>query len=96
LELCSRHGLGSLDNLEIVGIEPTEVQAGFVRARHNAVSGVELALRQSAIRWLVFDTPILKLMAWGARRYYDIWDYTVGERLRQDFFRRSPYADQWR
>jgi uncharacterized protein (DUF362 family) len=96
LELCSRHGLGGLDQLSMAGIDPSEVRTTFLPATHNAVSWVELALRKSTVRRLVFDTPLLQVMAWGARRYYDAWDYAVGRRLREEFFRRSPYAAQWR
>lgn len=96
LELSSQYGLGSLDGFSLQGVPPRDVQQQFLRATHNAVSWVELALRQSAIRRLVFDTPVLSVMSWGARRYYDLWDWAVGARLRREFFRDSPYADQWR
>ena len=96
LQLASQHGLGSLDGFSLQGVSPSDVQQKFLSAKHNAVSWVELALRQSAVRRLVFDTPVLAAMAWGARRYYDVWDYAIGARLRREFFRDSPYADQWR
>jgi uncharacterized protein (DUF362 family) len=95
LELCSRHGLGSLDGFGMAGVPVSEVAERFVPAAHNAVSWLELALRKSWLRRAVFDTKLLELMSWGARRYYDLWDYSVGSRLRREFFASSPYAAQW-
>jgi hypothetical protein len=54
-----------------------------------------MILRQSPVQWLIFKTPLLQVFAWGARRYYDLWDLTAGRRLRRAFFARSAYAKQW-
>jgi uncharacterized protein (DUF362 family) len=96
LRLCGLHGLGSLDEISVVGDGPEAVRCSFQPATHNAVSWLELALRKSAVRRLVFETPLLGVMSWGARRYYDLWDLTVGARVRREFFASSPYAAQWR
>jgi len=97
LILCEEHGLGAMrDTLKVVG-EPVEKHIQqFVPARHNAVSYVEIALRASWLAWLVFQTPLFKLMCWGTRRYYDLWDLRVGRIRRRDFMARSAYAGQWR
>lgn len=96
LRLCAQHGLGSMPGtFEVVGEKADALTEQFVPAKHNAVSWLELALRQSAIDWLIFHTPLFSLMTWGARRYYDLWDWLVGRRLRKAFFERSEYAPQW-
>lgn len=95
LRLCGAHGLGSLDGFPLIGESVGAVSSPFRRAKHNAVSWVELALRRSAVRALIFDTYALRVMSWGARRYYDLWDYAVGSRLRRELFLRSGYAAQW-
>lgn len=95
LVMCSEHGLGTINGFPIAGIQPTDVRSKFVGASHNAVSRLELVLRASAIRRLAFNTSMLKGLSWGARRYYDIWDSTVGARIRREFMRDSPYAKQW-
>ncbi len=94
--LCAQHGLGSLCSPDqIIGDEITSITTHFVHARHNAISWLELFLRRSRLEYLVFQTPLLKLFCWGTRRYYDAWDLTVGNRLRNDFLRKSAYAKQW-
>ena len=96
LRWCADDGIGSLDGYEVVG-EPVDAHAqSFVPARHNAVSWLELVLRRSAVRRLVFHTPLFRLMCWGARRYYDLWDATAGRSRRKRFFASSPWARQWR
>lgn len=90
-------GLGSISaGLEPVGDPLEPLSPPFVPARHNAVSWLELVLRQSSLRRLVFHTRLFDLMCWGARRYYDLWDLTVGRARRRGFLRRSGYAAQWR
>ncbi len=96
LKRCSEQGFGKLDNLQLMGESVDSVTTKFLPATHNAVSWLELFLRRSMVRSLVFETPLLKVMSWGARRYYDLWDATTGSRLRKEFFRRSPFAAQWR
>lgn len=98
LQLCASEGLGTniTDQIRIRGLGMDEAQSRFKPARHNAVSFLELAFRQSSVRWLVFETPLFQLMCWGARRYYDLWDVIYGRRLRQDFMVRSAYAGQWK
>lgn len=96
LRLCAEHGLGSLPgSFAEVGDDVDAMVEAFVPAKHNAVSWLELALRRSAVQRLVFKTPLLKLFSWGARRYYDVWDWRIGRRLRKDLFSRSGYAAQW-
>jgi uncharacterized protein (DUF362 family) len=95
LTLCAEHGLGSTDPERVVGESVEDFKTQFRPATHNAVSWVELSLRKSMVRSLAFETPLLRLLSWGARRYYDIWDLRVGSKLRKEFFRRSPFAKQW-
>jgi uncharacterized protein (DUF362 family) len=94
LKLCAEHGLGNLDGFQILG-DIEKLQQDFIPARHNPVSWLELLLRQSFFAWLVFQTPLFKMMTWGARRYYDLWDWWVGRHLRRRLFAESDYAKQW-
>lgn len=96
LKLCSQAGFGKLEDIRVVGESADAMKTTFLPATHNAVSWLELFLRKSMVRSLVFETPLLKVMSWGARRYYDLWDATTGARLRKEFFRQSPFAEQWR
>jgi uncharacterized protein (DUF362 family) len=98
IQLCSRHGLGSGDPsaIQVVGERIEDVMAPFIPAKHNAVSWLELMLRRSAIKWLVFDTPLFHLFCWGTRRYYNIWEVLNGRKLRAEILKHSSYAAQWR
>ena len=97
LELCARHGLGIADceHITVIGERIEDVREHFIPAKHNAVSWLEMALRQSFIRWLAFDTLLFALFCWGARRYYDLWDISVGRNLRNEVLRSSGYSPQW-
>lgn len=97
LRLCAAAGLGTnnIEDIQIVGSQIADVKAQFHPARHNAVSLLELALRKSSIRWLTFETPLFYLMCWGARRYYNLWDFFYGRRLRKRFMANSAYGSQW-
>jgi uncharacterized protein (DUF362 family) len=97
LTLCAQHGLGSIIDADaVLGETIASVTTPFVHAQHNAVSWLELALRQSAVQKLVFHTPLLNVMSWGARRYYDLWDMFIGRKQRKQFFANSLYAEQWK
>jgi uncharacterized protein (DUF362 family) len=97
IQLCSQHGLGSGDpsKIQVVGERVENVITPFLPAKHNAVSWLELMLRRSAIKWLVFDTPIFHLFCWGTRRYYNIWEVLKGRKLRAEILKHSLYAAQW-
>jgi len=94
LGLCSTAGLGAVTD-DVLGDPPPVAAGGFLAARHNPVSFIELALRRSLVEWLAFRTPLFHAMCWGARRYYDLWDLTAGRRRRGEFFASSPWAKQW-
>jgi uncharacterized protein (DUF362 family) len=98
IQLCAHHNLGVADpqQIEIAGEQIRDVRTPFAPARHNAVSWLELFLRQSTVRRLVFDTPLFNLMCWGARRYYDLWELRLGRKLREQVLQNSPYAAQWK
>ncbi|MFC2025787.1 hypothetical protein ACFLUC_01180 [Chloroflexota bacterium] len=97
MKLCAEHGLGSgYDQFQIKGEKTENVITPFLPAKHNAVSWLELALRKSFFQWLIFKTPLLNFFSWGARRYYDLWDFLVGKKIRQDFFSKSGYVKQWK
>jgi uncharacterized protein (DUF362 family) len=88
-------GLGALEDVEVVGSAVSALCQRFAPARHNPVSWLELLLRRSFLRRLVFHTPLFGLACWGTRRYYDLWDLTVGRAHRRRVFAGSAYAPQW-
>lgn len=96
LELCAQHGLGGMiTEGEVVGETIPPLLKIFMPAKHNVVSWLELALRKSLVEWLIFNSPLLHLFSWGARRYYDLWDLFIGRKIRKNFFAESPYRHQW-
>ena len=97
LQMAAAHGLGvaDVDGIDVVGESLAAATRPFRPAHHNAVSWFEMVLRRSLFRRLVFQTPAFHLFCWGARRYYDTWELTVGRRLRAAVLRDSPYRAQW-
>jgi uncharacterized protein (DUF362 family) len=97
LTLAEQHGLGDVDPpLADGSLDPADVATPFRPAHHNAVSWAELAFRRPGVEKLVFHTPLLNVMTWTTRRYYDAWDVLVGRQERREFFAKSPYAAQWK
>ncbi len=96
LHTCAEAGLGSTSGFQVLGEAVEEHTTPFVRASHNAVSWLELALRRSTLQRLAFHSPLFPFLCWGARRFYDLWDLFVGRQRRSAFFARSPYRDQWK
>jgi uncharacterized protein (DUF362 family) len=96
LERCASVGLGSVTGLDVRGVDLERHTKVFKPAQHNAVSWLELALRQSLLQKLAFHTPLFHVLCWGARRYYDLWDLFVGRQVRANFFASSKYTKQWR
>jgi uncharacterized protein (DUF362 family) len=101
LRYCEEAGIGVHDRSRIDVLDsersPRETpRYRFETARHNTVSWVETALRQSAIRRLVFESPLLVPLCWGARVWYFIWYYLgKGRKLRDAAIAGSPYGFQW-
>lgn len=97
LTLAAANGLGVADPdaIAVVGEDVAAVASPFRPSHHNAVSVAELLIRRSAVRRLVFDTPLFGLCCWATRRYYDAWELAVGRRLREHVLATSPYAAQW-
>lgn len=95
LILCEKYGIGTAEQIQVVGESLSDHQTKFLTAKHNAVSGLEVIFRSSFMRKLIFDTPIFNLMTWGARRYYDLWDLAYGSRIRKKVLETSVYAPQW-
>jgi uncharacterized protein (DUF362 family) len=96
ITLCADHGLGTLSGLaDVIGEDINALSTPFKPASHNAVSRLELAFRRSRIEHLVFQTPLLLFFCWGTRRYYDLWDLTVGRGIRKRFNQSSAYSKQW-
>jgi uncharacterized protein (DUF362 family) len=97
LQMLAEAGLGSVRDYEVVGEDITDLNFHFQPAAHNFVSRVELGLRHSSLRPLVFDTPVLDLMCWGATVWYLVWYYLgPGARIRDQIIRETRYGAQWR
>ncbi len=102
LELCAEAGIGRHDWSAIEVVDEAGVRIDtlpnlhFTTARHNTVSWVESALRNTAFRRLVFESPLLEPLCWGARLWYFAWYYGLRGRSRRDRILRDwPQAGQW-
>jgi len=75
LATCAARGIGTCDRarIDVAGLVPEASRLPFRTARHNAVSWVETVLRRSALKKLVFDTPLFRLCLVGAKAYYRAW-----------------------
>ena len=90
-------GAGRVEGYRVAGEDLSDLNLHFRSAGHNTVSVVELALRSSALRRLVFETPVLKLMCLGAEGWYFVWYHLgPGARIRDRILRETPYGAQWR
>jgi len=95
---CARQGLGiaDLEQIEVLGEAYEALNLRFAPARHNFVSVIELALRKSFLRPLVFDTPLFHIYTNGAIVWYYIWYYLGrGRGLRDAILRDPKYGPQW-
>jgi hypothetical protein len=96
LRLLTEDGVGSCREYDVVGENIADLNFHFQPARHNAVSVVELFLRRSGLRRLVFETRVLDLMCWGATGWYLIWYHLgPGKRIRDQVIRETIYGKQW-
>jgi uncharacterized protein (DUF362 family) len=98
LQMLTEAGIGSARDYEVVGEDITNLNYQFEPAKHNFVSRVELGLRHSPwLRKLVFDTPVLDLMCWGATVWYLVWYHLgPGSRIRDQIIKETRYGAQWR
>jgi len=95
LRMLTEDGVGSFRHYQLVGENIEGLNLGFARARHNAVSMVELAFRRSWLRRLVFETPVFDLMCLGAGIYYLIWYHLgPGARIRDRILRETSYGEK--
>lgn len=99
IQLCARRGLGvgDPDQIEVVGENVSDLDLGFQRGRNNFVAVVEIVLRRSFLRGLVFHTPLLSFLASGAILWYYVWYYLIAGRRYRDLILSHPfYGTQWR
>jgi uncharacterized protein (DUF362 family) len=98
VRLCGEAGLGEhrLDKIILRGPALEPLRQSFKRAGHNFVSQVELALRRSPLRRVVFHTPLFDLMAVGAKAWYHAWNL-LGPRRRlwREMMLHPIYGAQW-
>ena len=71
-------GVNDLVRIEVRGLHPADHPIPFTLARHNAVSWVENLLRRSALKRVVFDTPLFDFCLMGAKSYYRLWTHLHG------------------
>lgn len=99
LETCAKRCLGTnqLDQIEIAGEKNAlETNLQFEPAKHNLVSRIEELCRRSALKRLVFDTPVFQLMLFGAKIWYLVWFYLVsGQKHWQSVLRHPRYGSEW-
>lgn len=99
IQNCAKHGLGlaDLSQIEVAGDGYRDLNYQFAPAKHNFVSVVELTLRKSFLRSLMFDTPLFDFFCWGAKVWYLIWFYLVkGYKLRDSILEDLTYGPQWK
>jgi uncharacterized protein (DUF362 family) len=99
LATCAAAGLGvnRLAEIDVRGLPLAAAIQPFQRGRNNTVAVVEILLRRSALRRLVFETPLLRLMSLGAKAWYWGWYYLYrGRRYRQAILAHPYYGAQWR
>ena len=96
LRTCSERCLGTndLQQIEIVGQQPQNFH--FVPAEHNIVSRIEELCRRSALRHLVFETPLFRIMLAGAKLWYQIWYHLIkGKKIWREILKHPRYGPEW-
>ena len=98
LARAAERGLGTNDRarIEVRGLVPERSVVRFRPARHNAVSRVESVLRRSAVRRLVFHTPVFRACLLGAKLYYRAWTALVAPRAWREVIDHPVYGPTWR
>jgi uncharacterized protein (DUF362 family) len=100
LQACAKRCLGTnqLEQIEIAGEKNAlETNLQFEPAKHNLVSRVEELCRRSALRRLVFDTPLFQLMLFGAKIWYLAWFYLVsGQKHWKRVLEHPRYGPEWK
>jgi hypothetical protein len=98
LGAAARRGLGTsnLAEIEVRGMRLADACVPFLPARENAVGRTETLLRRSALRRLVFRTPLFTACLWAARRYYDVWSLRNARRCWARARAHPVYGPQWR
>lgn len=99
LRLCEKVGIGTshLENITVKGDGiPTNIKK-FRDAKHNTVSIIELLLRKSALRKIIFHTKMLNLMCFGAKIWYWVWiNIGPGKKLQKKVLGDPYYEKLWR
>jgi uncharacterized protein (DUF362 family) len=95
---CAARGVGVADpeRIEIRGCDLASARIAFAPARQNAVAAVETLFRRSALRRLVFETPIFDACLFGAKQYYRIWSALRAQSHWAAARAHPVYGAQWR
>jgi uncharacterized protein (DUF362 family) len=99
LKACAERGLGTLEqqDIELAGDSQASLSPGFRPGKNNTVAVVETLLRRSALRQLIFETPLLHPFCWGAKLWYFAWYYLLeGQKARDEILAHPFYGGQWR
>lgn len=72
---AARAGVGRESPVRLAGDLADGLRFCFRPGRNNGVALVEMLLRSSRLRRLVFHTPLFELMCLGAKAYYFLWMY---------------------
>jgi hypothetical protein len=98
LATCAARGIGTNQRKAITvrSSEPLPVLPPFLPARHNPVSRWETHLRRSAIKRLVFNTPLFRLALLGAKAYYRAWAWRCAGQAWDLAAAHPVYGPQWR
>ena len=82
--------------VSVVGEDYRGLNLHFAPANHNFVSVVELMLRKSFLRPLMFETPLFNVYCAGAKVWYWIWYHLLtGHKLRDQILADPKYGPQW-
>jgi uncharacterized protein (DUF362 family) len=87
---AEKRGLGKIGT-DYIGDKVEDIEP-FKPAGHNIVSRVELACRRSALKKLVFETPLFMVMVGGAKIYYYLFELGKGGRARRRYRRDGTYG----
>jgi hypothetical protein len=89
-------GVSDPERIEIRGCDLASARVVFQPARENAVAAVETLFRRSALRRMVFETPIFDACLFGAKQYYRIWSALRASGHWAAARAHPVYGPQWR
>jgi uncharacterized protein (DUF362 family) len=98
LTMAQEKGIGKCDpdSIEVKGEDITGLNFKFKPAHHNFISKMELALRKSPLRPLVFNGLPFRLSCIASYYWYWVWYRVVsGKKTADQILYNSRYGKQW-